>query len=81
MPKLRRLAGAEVVTILGRFGFRVHAQRGSHVKLKRVLPDGATQTLTVPLHAQLDTGTCRAILRQASRHVPLQELRPYFYAD
>ena len=81
MPRLRRLAGAEVVTILGHFGFRVHAQRGSHAKLRRVLPDGAVQTLTVPIHGQLDTGTCRAILRQASRYVPDHELRPYFYAD
>jgi len=40
MPRLRRLAGAEVVRVLGQFGFAVHSQRGSHIKLRRVLSDG-----------------------------------------
>ena len=48
MPRLRRLSGAEIITILGRFGFTVHSQRGSHVKLRRELPDGTVQTLTAP---------------------------------
>ena len=81
MPRLRRLSGAEVVNILNHFGFLVHAQRGSHVKMRRVLAGGTGQTLTVPLHDELDTGTCRAILRQASRFVPESELRQYFYTE
>ncbi len=81
MPRLRRLSGAEVIAILGRFGFILHAQRGSHSKLRRVLVDGTVQTLTVPVHDELDAGTCRAILRQASRFVPEQDLRPHFYTE
>ena len=81
MPKLRRLSGAEIIAILGRFGFGQHAERGSHVKLRRVLSDGTVQTLTVPVHDELDTGTCRAILRQASRFIPEQDLRPHFYTE
>ena len=81
MPRLRRLSGAEVVDILGRFGFLLHAQRGSHAKLRRVRGDGTVQTLTVPIHGNLDTGTCRAILRQASRFVPEPELRQHFYSE
>jgi predicted RNA binding protein YcfA (HicA-like mRNA interferase family) len=81
MPKLRRLSGAEIIAILGRFGFAVHSRRGSHVKLRRTLPDGQAQSLTIPDHAELDTGTCRAILRQASRFVSSEHLRPHFYAD
>ena len=73
MPNLRRLSGAEVVAILGQFGFTTHSQRGSHIKLRRALPDGTNQTLTVPAHSELDTGTCRAIVRQASRFVPEEE--------
>ncbi len=80
MPRLRRLSGAEVIAILGRFGFSIHAQRGSHVKLRRELPNGTVQTLTVPAHPELDTGTCRAIFRQASRFIPEENLRPYFYS-
>jgi predicted RNA binding protein YcfA (HicA-like mRNA interferase family) len=81
MPKLRRLSGGEVIAILGRFGFTVHSRRGSHVKLRRDLPDGSKQSLTLPAHPELDTGTCRAILRQASRFIPEEHLRPFFYSD
>jgi len=81
MPRLRRLSGTEVIAILARFGFARHAQKGSHVKLRRELPDGGRQSLTVPDHPELDTGTCRAILRQASRFIPEEALRPYFYSD
>jgi predicted RNA binding protein YcfA (HicA-like mRNA interferase family) len=81
MPKLRRLSGAEVIAILGRFGFTVRSRRGSHVKLRRELPDGTVQSLTIPAHPELDTGTCRAILRQASRFIPEENLRPHFYSD
>jgi len=81
MPKLRRLSGAEIIRIFARFGFSVHRWKGSHVKLRRVGPSGDTQTLTIPGHAELDTGTTRAILRQAGRYIPEEELRLYFYAD
>ena len=81
MPRLRRLSGAEIIGILGRFGFVKHSRRGSHVKLRRATPQGTVQTLTVPAHGELDTGTCRAILRQAIRFVPESELRSYFYSD
>ncbi len=81
MPKLRRLSGAEVLRILERFGFIIQAQRGSHVKLRRIGPTGEKQTLTIPRHQELDTGTLRAILRQASQYIPEPELRPFFYTD
>ncbi len=81
MPRLRRLSGAEIIAILGRFGFTTHSQRGSHAKLRRQLPDGTTQTLTIPTHSELDTGTCRTILRQASRFIAEDILRPFFYSD
>ena len=51
------------------------------MKLRRMGPRGEKETLTVPNHPELDTGTCRAILRQASRFVPTSELTPFFYAE
>ena len=81
MPRLRRLSGADVVQILAGFGFVVHTQVGSHVKLRRIGPRGEKQTLTIPLHKELDTGTLRAIIRQASHYMPEDELRPHFYAE
>jgi len=54
MPKLRRLSGREVVGILQQFGFVLVSQRGSHMKLKRLMNDDS-QVLTIPAHAELDT--------------------------
>ncbi|MBX9658686.1 MAG: type II toxin-antitoxin system HicA family toxin [Nitrospiraceae bacterium] len=62
MPKLRRLAGRDVVTILQGFGFQQVSQRGSHVKLVRVRTEGR-QVLTVP-------PPYRTRFRHAARHCP-----------
>ncbi|HET9176869.1 MAG TPA: type II toxin-antitoxin system HicA family toxin [Terriglobia bacterium] len=51
------------------------------MKLRRVGVGGVNETLTIPNHRELDTGTCRAILRQVSRYVPASELAPFFYSD
>ncbi|NQT51750.1 type II toxin-antitoxin system HicA family toxin [bacterium] len=37
MPRLRRLSGDQVIAILQRFGFQIHDQRGSHIKLRRLI--------------------------------------------
>jgi predicted RNA binding protein YcfA (HicA-like mRNA interferase family) len=82
MPqRLRRLSAREVLKALKGFGFEVVATRGSHAKLRRVTDAGETQTLTLPLHKQLDLGTVRAIYRQASRFVPESDLKTWFYGD
>ncbi len=81
MPRLKRLSGNEVVTALAGFGFAVVAQRGSHAKLRRVLPDGTRQTLTIPMHREIDAGSLAAIFRQASRYIPPEQLRPHFYTE
>lgn len=78
MPKLKRLSGPEVVKILEKFGFQIYSQRGAHIKMRRITEVGK-ETLTIPNHKQLDTGTCKAILRQASRYILLSELSKYFY--
>ena len=81
MPKIRQLSGTEVLAILNEFGFRPVSQRGSHQKLRRVLADGSTQTLTVPNHKEIDRGTLQAIFRQAGRFIPEPELRRVFFTE
>jgi predicted RNA binding protein YcfA (HicA-like mRNA interferase family) len=81
MPKLKSLSGEDVSRIFFQFGFGIASQRGSHMKLRRVLSNGAKQTLTIPFHKELDKGTLRAIFRQALRYIPEDELKPYFYSD
>jgi len=80
-PKLQRLSGKEVLSILSKFGFTVYSQRGSHVKLKRTSVSGEIQSLTIVMHDELDIGTLRAIVRQASRFIPEDQLKKEFYSD
>jgi predicted RNA binding protein YcfA (HicA-like mRNA interferase family) len=81
MGKLRILCGSDVLAILREFGFEPYSQRGSHLKVRRVLLPGQVQSLTVPNHRELDRGTLHAIFRQACRFIPEASLRPKFFAD
>ena len=40
MPKLKQLSGKDVIKILKKFGFEVHSQKGSHIKLRRITVKG-----------------------------------------
>ncbi|OHA33797.1 MAG: hypothetical protein A2928_03000 [Candidatus Taylorbacteria bacterium RIFCSPLOWO2_01_FULL_45_15b] len=79
MPKLRRLSGKQVVKVFEKFGFDIVAQKGSHIKLRRVVSSTVYQTITISNHSELDRGTSKAIFNQALRYIPDQELRKEFY--
>ena len=64
-----------------REGFDVVNTRGSHCKLRRVAADGSRQTLTLPLHEELATGTLHAIYRQAVRFLPAADLHRQFFTE
>ncbi|AEJ20800.1 type II toxin-antitoxin system HicA family toxin [Gracilinema caldarium] len=63
MSKLPRISGRQAITALQKAGFTVIRQTGSHIVLKRSDPFAQ---LVVPDHKELDTGTLRAIIRQAN---------------
>jgi predicted RNA binding protein YcfA (HicA-like mRNA interferase family) len=79
-PRLKRLSGRDVVRALNAFGFEVVNTRGSHAKLRRAMPDGVHQTLTIPLHDELAPGTLHAIYRQTLKYVSADMLHPYFFS-
>jgi predicted RNA binding protein YcfA (HicA-like mRNA interferase family) len=79
MPKLKKLSGKDVISILNQFGFEEINQRGSHIKLRRN-KDETKQTLLIPNHKEIDTGTLRAIVRQAGRYISVEELNKHFYS-
>jgi len=79
-PRLRRLSAREILAALKHFGFEVVATRGRHAKLRRTTTRGDQQTLTVPVHKDLDVGTIQAIYRQATRFIPEADLRTWFYS-
>ena len=80
MPKLKILSGKDVLRILSQFGFQIHSQRGSHIKLRRTGAIGTQQTLTIVNHDELDKGTLRAIFRQGCRYISESDLMPHFYS-
>jgi predicted RNA binding protein YcfA (HicA-like mRNA interferase family) len=66
VSRLPRISGRQCIAALGRAGFEVRRQRGSHVVLRRHDPFAQ---VVVPDHSELDRGTLRAILRQADLSV------------
>jgi predicted RNA binding protein YcfA (HicA-like mRNA interferase family) len=77
---LKTLSSKEVIAILATFGFVIHSQKGSHIKLRRESA-GNRETLIVTERKQIATGTLREIFKQASVYIPQSELRPHFYND
>jgi predicted RNA binding protein YcfA (HicA-like mRNA interferase family) len=80
MPKLKTLSGSDLIKILFLFGFEIKSQKGSHVKLVRIIEKNE-QVLTIPNHKELDKGTLRAIFRQASRFISESSLFSHFYSE
>jgi predicted RNA binding protein YcfA (HicA-like mRNA interferase family) len=57
------LSGRQLLKVLGRLGYAVDRQRGSHIILRHTEPPH--RRLVVPDHAELAKGTLRALLREA----------------
>jgi predicted RNA binding protein YcfA (HicA-like mRNA interferase family) len=53
MPKLPRLSGAEIIKILQKMGFYQARQRGSHVVMKKITPEGAVGCVASPCTEKL----------------------------
>lgn len=66
MSGLPRISGRECVQALGKKGFYLKRQEGSHMIIRRDKPFGQ---VVVPDHKELDRGTLRAIVRQAGLSV------------
>ena len=62
--KLPVLSGKEMVKILGKFGFTVLDQKGSHLIMFRER-NGEKRKPVVPIHQDLKKGTILSILKQA----------------
>jgi len=63
MPKL--YSAREVIKTLRKAGFEVVSQKGSHIKLRGII-DGKLQTVIIPNHKEIASGTFKSILSQAN---------------
>ena len=70
MGELAGFSGKEVLTILYKFGFVLVSQKGSHIKLRKIV-SGKKITVIVPDHTELAVGTLKNVLRQAQ--ISMQE--------
>jgi predicted RNA binding protein YcfA (HicA-like mRNA interferase family) len=66
MTRLPGISGRECIKALEKAGFYFKRQEGSHIILRR---DEPFAQVVVPEHDELDRGTLRAIIRQASLSV------------
>jgi predicted RNA binding protein YcfA (HicA-like mRNA interferase family) len=67
LTRLPALTGREVVKALGKIGYELDRQHGSHMILRH--PDPPYRRLVVPDHKEVRRGTLRAIIRQAGLSV------------
>ena len=78
MPRIKVLGGKDLLKIFASFGFQKIDQTGSHIKIRRDI-DGNKETLTVPMHYEIDKGLLKQIFVQATQYISEEELRPLFY--
>ena len=64
MTKLPVLSAREIIRALSKIGFRQVSQKGSHIKLKRILDD-KTWIVIVPNFKEIPIGTLLSIIRQS----------------
>ena len=72
MPKLH--SGRKIVSALQKAGFVLVSQKGSHVKLRKMISK-ETLTTIVPIHKEVARGTFQSILQQAN--MSKEELEEY----
>ncbi len=69
--KLRRdITGTQLATALGRFGYVVTRQTGSHLRLTST-SKGTEHHITIPGHNPLKVGTLSAILRDVGAYLEM----------
>ena len=59
--KLPILSGKELVKVLGKLGYTINDQKGSHIHLRHPV----MRPLTVPNHPEIARGTLRTIIKDA----------------
>lgn len=67
----RDLTGEELAKLLGRFGYQLERQTGSHMRLTRRVE--GEQRITIPRHSALKVGTLNSILKDVAEHLKMSK--------
>ncbi|HCS78122.1 TPA: hypothetical protein DIV55_00070 [Patescibacteria group bacterium] len=65
MSNLPQISGNQLVKAFKRDGWKEKSQKGSHLKLIKILTPVGKNTIIVPLHKTLKKGTLGSILKDA----------------
>ena len=65
----RDVGGEELAKLLGKYGYVVARQTGSHIRLSK--REGGEHHITIPRHKPLKVGTLSSILRDVSEHLEM----------
>lgn len=66
----RDMGGEELATILGRYGYHIIRQTGSHLRLTSTYK-GAEHRLTIPRHKSLKVGTLNGIVNEIADYLEI----------
>lgn len=69
----RDQSGGDPAKALGRYGYKITRQTGSHLRLSTRF--GGEHHVTIPAHDILRAGTLSAILSEVARHLKLDKWR------
>lgn len=64
----RNLSGTELASLLGRYGYQVTRQTGSHLRVTSTFK-GVEHHVTIPRHKALRLGTLNAILTDVAGYL------------
>ena len=68
----RDIGGEELANLLGRYGYSLTHQTGSHVRLTSSLK-GTEHHITIPRHKSLKVGTLSSILKDVATYVEMDK--------
>ncbi len=67
----RDMAGEELAALLGRYGYKVTRQAGSHMRLTSTLK-GSEHHITIPKHKPLRVGTLSNIVNELAAYLEIE---------
>ncbi len=67
----RDVSGQDLASVLGKLGYQITRQSGSHIRLSRILPD--EHHITIPAHKVIKVGTLNAILADVANHLEMKK--------
>jgi predicted RNA binding protein YcfA (HicA-like mRNA interferase family) len=65
--RLPVVSGMRMAKAVKKMGYIEVGQKGSHLKLRKILPDDSHHQVTIPMHQELSRGVLKSILADVSR--------------